>query len=65
MTTDLSIVHLVMQAGPVVKLVMLMLALVSVISWTFIFAKYKEFKSALAVTDTFEKRFWSGIELND
>ncbi|PCH85431.1 MAG: protein TolQ [Piscirickettsiaceae bacterium] len=65
MTTDLSIVHLVMQAGPIVKLVMLMLAIASVISWTFIFAKHNEFKSALRVTNTFEKRFWSGIDLNE
>jgi biopolymer transport protein TolQ len=65
MTTDLSIVHLVMQAGPIVKLVMLMLAIASVISWTFIFAKYKEFKTAISVTNTFEKRFWSGIDLNE
>lgn len=65
MTTDLSIVQLVVQAGPVVKFVMLLLALASVISWTFIFAKYKEFQNAKAVTDTFEQRFWSGIELNE
>lgn len=65
MTTDLSIVHLITQAGPVVKLVMLMLVLASVISWTFIFAKHKELQSALKATDTFEKRFWSGIDLNE
>lgn len=65
MTTDLTIVHLITQAGPIVKLVMLMLAMASVISWTFIFAKYKEFKQALSVTSTFEKRFWSGIDLNE
>ncbi|PCI20712.1 MAG: protein TolQ [Piscirickettsiaceae bacterium] len=65
MTSDLSIVHLVMQAGLIVKLVMLMLALASVVSWTYIFAKYKEFKTASQVTNTFEKRFWSGIDLNE
>jgi len=65
MTTDLSIVHLISQAGPVVKLVMLLLVLASVVSWTYIFAKHKEFKSAFEVVDTFEKRFWSGIELNE
>lgn len=65
MTTDLSIVHLISQAGPIVKLVMLMLVIASLVSWMFIFAKYKEFKIALEVTNTFEKRFWSGIELNE
>jgi biopolymer transport protein TolQ len=42
-----------------------MLVVASFVSWTFIFAKHKEFKTALDVTDTFEKRFWSGIELNE
>ena len=65
MTTDLSIIQLIMHAGPVVKLVMLILVIASVTSWTFIFAKSKEFKAAKAVADTFEKRFWSGIELNE
>ncbi|ORU93421.1 MAG: protein TolQ [Cycloclasticus sp. symbiont of Poecilosclerida sp. N] len=65
MTTDLSIVHLIMQAGPIVKFVMLVLAIASLVSWAFIFAKQKEFKSALKVTDAFEKRFWSGIALNE
>jgi len=65
MTTDLSIVHLITQAGPIVKLVMLILVMASVVSWAFIFAKYKEFQSAFKVTDTFEKRFWSGIDLNE
>ncbi|MDX2425412.1 MAG: protein TolQ [Cycloclasticus sp.] len=65
MSTDLSIVHLIMQAGPIVKLVMLMLAVASIVSWTFIFAKFKEFKTALEVTNRFEKRFWSGIDLTE
>lgn len=65
MNSDLSIVHLIMQAGPVVKLVMLMLLIASMVSWTYIFAKQKEFKSAFKVSETFEKRFWSGIDLNE
>ena len=65
MTSDLSIIHLVAQAGPVVKLVMLLLVVASVVSWTYIFAKYKELKTAFEVVDTFERRFWSGIDLNE
>ncbi|ORU90465.1 MAG: protein TolQ [Cycloclasticus sp. symbiont of Poecilosclerida sp. M] len=65
MTTDLSIVNLVLQAGPVVKAVMLMLALASLISWTFIFAKFKELRLLLVVTENFETRFWSGIDLSE
>lgn len=65
MTTDFSIVHLITQAGPVVQVVMLILMLASFVSWTYIFAKHKEFKEAFKVTNTFEKRFWSGIDLNE
>lgn len=65
MTTDVSIIQLILHAGAVVKIVMLILVLASVISWTYIFAKYKEFQVAQKVTNTFEKRFWSGIELNE
>jgi biopolymer transport protein TolQ len=65
MTTDLSVVNLVLQAGPVVKAVMLMLVIASFVSWVFIFAKTKELRKALRVTELFEKRFWSGIDLSD
>lgn len=63
MTSDLSVVHLIMQAGPVVKFVMLILVMASLVSWSFIFAKQNELKVAFEVTNTFEKRFWSGIDL--
>jgi biopolymer transport protein TolQ len=64
MNADLSIFHLIIQASFVVQLVMLILLLASVISWTYIFAKQKEFKQALAVTEEFEEEFWSGRELS-
>jgi biopolymer transport protein TolQ len=64
MNADLSIFHLIMQAGFVVQLVMLLLLLGSITSWTYIFAKYKEFNQAVAVTDEFEEEFWSGKELS-
>lgn len=52
------------NAGPVVKLVMLMLLLASVISWTFIFQRGLLIKRARKAMDDFEAKFWSGIELN-
>ena len=64
MNADLSIYHLITQASFVVQLVMLILLLASVISWTYIFAKYKEFKQTVSVTDDFEEEFWSGKELS-
>ncbi len=64
MNADLSILHLVTQASFAVQLVMLLLLLASVMSWTYIFAKYKEFKQAISVTDDFEEEFWSGKDLS-
>ncbi len=64
MNADLSIFYLVTQASFVVQLVMLILLLASVISWTYIFSKYKEFKQAVSVTDDFEEEFWSGKDLS-
>ena len=65
MTNDLSIFHLIANASFVVQFVMFILLAASVVSWTFIFNKYKELKQAYAVTEEFEQAFWSGIELAD
>ncbi|NYT46586.1 MAG: hypothetical protein H0A75_01735 [Candidatus Methanofishera endochildressiae] len=56
MNNDLSILHLISNPGVVVQLVMLIL-FYSVVSWTFIFAKRKELKQAVRVTDEFEAHF--------
>jgi biopolymer transport protein TolQ len=63
MNTDLSIIHLVLNASYVVQFVMLLLLLASILSWTYIFSKRKELKQANTVTDEFEKAFWSGQDL--
>ena len=65
MTNDLSIFHLIANASFVVQFVMFILLAASVISWTFIFTKYKELKQAFIVTEEFEQAFWSGIELTE
>lgn len=65
MNTDLSITHLIWEASFVVQLVMLILLATSIISWTFIFTKFKEFKQSLQVTEEFEDKFWSGIDLTE
>ena len=64
MNTDLSIIYLISQASLTVQLVMLLLLFASIISWAFIFAKYKELKHEVIVADNFEKIFWSGTELS-
>jgi biopolymer transport protein TolQ len=63
MTTDLSILHLIMNASPVVKLVMLILVLASITSWTMIFTKRSILNHAGRNADSFEENFWSAEDL--
>lgn len=65
MNQDLSIVSLVTQASPVVQLVMAGLMIVSLISWTVIFAKLFGLKRVRSHNEDFEREFWSGKNLND
>jgi biopolymer transport protein TolQ len=60
MSVDLSLAHLIWQASPVVKLVMLILIGASIASWTIIFSKHKTLKAAAHGAEQFEERFWSG-----
>jgi biopolymer transport protein TolQ len=63
-TTDLSILSLVTNASIPVKAVMLLLAIVSFMSWYWIFRKWFAIRDARAKTDQFERDFWSGGDLN-
>ncbi len=63
MSADLSIIHLIVGASPLVQLVMAGLALASLLSWTLIFQKLAILKRARSAADTFEDRFWSGGDL--
>lgn len=65
MPTELPIVPLILNASPVVQAVMAILILASLVSWSFIFSKYREIQRAEETTDEFEERFWSGIDLAD
>ena len=65
MTPELSILQLMLDASPVVQAVMALLILASVVSWAFIFSKYREINRAEDTTGEFEERFWSGIDLAD
>ena len=63
MTSDLSLLHLVMSASLVVQLVMLTLVLASFISWKIIFGKRFLLKRARIEADKFESQFWSVEDL--
>ena len=58
-TIDFTILELVMGASPVVQLVMLLLLIASLVSWTMIFLKRSTLRRARRVADQFEQRFWS------
>jgi biopolymer transport protein TolQ len=63
LTQDLDLWTLVMNASLVVKLVMLLLLVVSFMSWMFIFQKWFVIRRANAQTEKFEREFWSGADL--
>lgn len=63
MNNDLSMFSLIAEASLVVQLVMLLLLVASIASWTVIFHKWKLLKEERAEAARFEGRFWSGIDL--
>ena len=63
-TQDISILALIWNASVIVQLVMVLLLLVSFMSWYFIFRKYFTLRQAESQTDQFERDFWSGSDLN-
>lgn len=65
MNQDLSILTLVLDASPIVQIVMIALLLISLSSWTVIFGKVFGLKRVRARNDDFEREFWSGRSLND
>lgn len=65
MTADLSLFRLVLEASVLVQLVMLVLVVASLLSWTLIFKKGARMKDARLAATRFEQRFWSGGELGE
>jgi biopolymer transport protein TolQ len=63
-SADLSILTLVTQATLVVQLVMALLMLISLASWTSIFSKALAISRTRRDTEAFERRFWSGSDLH-
>ena len=63
MPSQLSIYDLIANASLLVQLVMLLLVVVSIISWMMIFQKWFLLRSAQIEYEAFEDHFWSGIDL--
>ena len=63
-SADFSIFSLFLQADIVVKVVILILLVSSIWSWTIIFSKYTNLKSILMETEDFEEKFYSSETLS-
>lgn len=64
MATDTSIWSFIINAGWVVKIVMLILLSASIASWTVIIQRSLLFRQSRKNAHQFEERFWSGIDLS-
>lgn len=65
MSAELSIIHLILEASFLVQLVMFLLLLASLFSWTIIFSKWRLIKAANVSAEKFEERFWNATDLSD
>jgi len=62
---DFSVIDLFLQASLIVQSVMILLLMVSIISWIVIFERYFNLNRIKEANKAFEKEFWSGKDLND
>jgi biopolymer transport protein TolQ len=63
-THDISILSLIVNASLVVQAIMVLLVVVSVMSWYYIFRKLFAIRQARRETEEFERAFWSRADLN-
>jgi biopolymer transport protein TolQ len=61
---DLTLTQLVVDAHPAVQLVLLLLLLLSIVSWVMITQRALVLSSARKGVQSFENRFWSGMDLS-
>ena len=61
---DISVLNLFLDAGMVVKTVMIILLIGSLLTWIVIVERYNFYKKIKLINDSFLDRFWSGEDLN-
>ena len=61
---DISVLNLFLDAGLVVKTVMIILLMASLLTWIVIVERYNFYKKIKLINDSFLDRFWSGEDLN-
>jgi len=64
-TRDMSIIHLIGNASILVQLVMVLLLVVSLLSWWYIFLKMFTIRNEVKLTEEFEEAFWYNQNLNE
>jgi biopolymer transport protein TolQ len=64
MTGDLSILELVLHASLIVQIVLVLLLLASVVSWSIMLRKRAELRRSRSEAERFEEMFWSGGDLS-
>lgn len=62
---SMGILHLLSDAGPVVKFVMLLLLFFSIVSWAIVFIKFKYLRTAHKASADFSEVFWQCRTLSD
>jgi len=61
---EISVLNLFLEAGMVVKTVMIILLIASLLTWIVIVERYNFYKKIKLINDSFLDRFWSGEDLN-
>lgn len=64
MQSELDFFSLILDATFLVQLVLLVLIIASIMSWTYIISRARDIKAALRQADEFDQRFWSDAELS-
>ena len=61
---DISVLNLFLEAGMVVKTVMVILLIASLLTWIVIVERSNFYRKIKLINDSFLERFWSGEDLN-
>ena len=61
---DISVLNLFLEAGLVVKIVMLLLFIASILSWIVIVERYNFFNKIKNLNSNFLQKFWNGEDLD-
>ena len=64
MNQDLSILHLILNAGFVVQAVLILLIILSLMSWAVIFNKWRFYRKTIQEAESFSQAFWGGSDMD-